>query len=155
MSGDWPLHVLNPHAVAWYAEEGLAHLVTSPEDESANLADLLGTQGGRLQVLVAQFSPLFVAATGPAGLEGAFRLRNRGQEYVELAEPGQHVLVNRAPFWLAHQVDELAARGVGGFRVDLSRAVATGGDPGQLWKAARKGERLPGSHEGNYRRGLK
>ena len=155
VSGDWPLQVLNPQASLFYADLGVRYQVTSPEEEAQNLGDLLGSGGGRLWVLAAQFSPLFIAATGPAGPRGATRLFNRGREYVEVAEPGQHTLVARSPFWLAHQVPVLQAQGAAGIRVDLARASAAGADMRSLWKAARAGEPWPGSHEGNYRRGLR
>lgn len=155
VSGDWPLHVLNPQAADFYTQLGLGHLVSSPEDEGANLAELLACRGDWLWVLVAQYSPLFMAATGPAGVAGPATLRSRGQAYVELVEDHQHVLVSRSAFWLAPHVPDLAQAGASGFRVDLARASAAGADPRELWKAARRGEAWPGSHEGNYRRGLK
>lgn len=155
LSGDWPLHVLNPYAAEQYVRQGLRHLVTSPEEEAQNVSDLLAVSGGRMWVLVAQFSPLFIAATGPAGLAGAPRLQSRGQDYVEVCEPDQHVLVARSAFWIAHHAAALAASGAGGYRVDFTRASAVGADLRALWKTARAGAPLPGSHEGNYRRGLK
>lgn len=155
VSGDWPLHTMNPQAAEFFFEQGLCHVVSSPEDEAQNLAEWLKQSAGRVWVLAVQFSPLFIAATGPAHLASATRLRGRGQDYVQLAEEGQHVLLSRSAFWLAHHTPEFVAQGVAGFRVDLTRAESVGGDLRLLWKMARNGEPLPGSHEGNYRRGLK
>lgn len=155
LSADWPLHTLNPQAAALYAAQGVRHIVSSPEDEARNLADLLRAAGSRMWILLAQFSPLFIAATGPAGVGSATTLKGRGRDYVQVAEDNQYVMLSRSPFWLASHVESFVAAGVGGFRVDLTRAALAGGDLALLWKTARSGGALAGSHEGNYQRGLK
>jgi hypothetical protein len=113
------------------------------------------TVGERAWVLLLQFSPLFLAATGPAGLAGQPSLRGRrGEHYVEFDDHDLHILTSTAPYALSQRLPELRAAGASGFRVDLTHAGAVGADAPALWRAARNGDSIPGHHEGNYVRGL-
>jgi putative protease len=155
ISADWSLHTLNGSTARRWDEQGIRHFVTSPEDDGENLRDLLRVAGRSAWVLVAQFSPLFMAATGPAGPPGADVLYGRrGERYVEHVADGLHVLTAATPFGLTQHLPELKAAGAAGFRVDLSYAAAVGANPLEIWRAARRGEPLPGAHDGNYRSGL-
>ncbi len=157
ISSDWPMPVLNPWAAEAGAACGLRWFVTSPEDEAANLREMLATVGPRAWVMLIQFTPLFLAATGPAGVEDEREVLLQGrkhEDYVMFEEEGVHRMVSRVPYSLAHHLTDLRAMGPAGFRVDLSHASRAGTDPAVLWNAARQGARIDPSHEANYVRGL-
>lgn len=153
LTADWSLYTLNREAVAQLRDLGFRRTVTSPEDDGRNLAQRLRLDAGAMEVLIVQFTPLFMAATPPAAATNEFRGR-RGKRYVELADEGLWILISVRPFSLTGHLSELRAAGARLFRCDLTRAAAVGADPASLWRAAREGREFPVAHEGNYKRGL-
>lgn len=155
VTSDWSVHTLNPQAALAGRELGIGRFITSPEDDGENLTGLLRAEGHRVMVLLLQFSPLFIAGNAPVIPAGQTQLRGRrGEGYVEVEQDGLHVLTSTAPFSLTQHLAELRAAGARNFRVDLSRAAAAEADVRALWSAARAGDPIPNSHDGNYRRGL-
>ncbi len=153
VTADWPLYTLNREALAQLCELGCRRAVTSPEDDAQNLLERLPLDAGAMELLVVQFTPLFLAATPPL-LSGGEARNRRGERFIELEEDGLSVLMSARPFALTARLQELRAAGARRFRCDLARAAAAGADPAALWRAAREGRAIPGAHEGNYERGL-
>ena len=153
VTADWPLYTLNREALAQVRDLGVRRAVTSPEDDGENLCQRLRLDAGAMEVLVLQFTPLFLAAT-PPGVDGAELRGRRGERYVEWREDRLSIVISVRPFALASRLAELRAAGARRFRCDLARAAAAGADPEALWRAMRANGAIPGAHEGNYGRGL-
>lgn len=153
LTADWSLYTLNDRAVAAVRDLGIRRAVSSPEEDRTNLIARLTSGAGPLEVLLVQYTPLFMSETAPA-LEGHRLKGRRGERFVELEQDGLHVLVSARPFSLAGQLAELRDAGARHFRVDLSRARAADADAPAIWSAARAGRDPDGSHPGNYHRGL-
>ena len=153
LTADWSVYTLNRRAAAAVRGLGIRRAVSSPEDERANLVARLAGDPAGTELLLLQFTPLFLSETAPA-LAGHKLKGRRGERYVELAQDGLHVLLAERPFSLAGRLSELRAAGARHFRVDLARADAAGADARALWQAARAGCDPEPAHPGNYQRGL-
>jgi putative protease len=153
LTADWSVYTMNRRATAALCALGFQRGVSSPEEDRANLLARLAAAPGCTEVLLLQFTPLFLSETAPA-LAGHHLKGRRGERYVDLEQDHLHVLIAERPYSIAGQLAELRAAGGRHFRVDLSRAAAAGADPRAIWTAARAGADPAGSHRGNYQRGL-
>ena len=71
-----------------------------------------------------------------------------------LQEGCRTIVINKQPYCLSQRLGELAAAGARKFRADFIFRPYTAEDVLGLWKTIRAGKSIPGSHEGNYCRGI-
>jgi len=157
---DWSCYGMNRVARAQWAEFGMARAVASPEESRANMR-ALAPFPPLPEALVFQHTPLFISATAPHAAatagggsgEWAFEDR-RGRHLIVRRYDGQVVTVAQSPFCLADRADELAALGIGWMRADFSWSPGRADACARWWQEIRSGRLPPGSHAGNYLRGL-
>lgn len=167
LTADWTLPVFNAAAVMQFMEMGAERVTLSPEDGGANLAGLLRRFGERLTVVMYQDTPLFISENCPdAALAGACpgtaACRAGGREVVA-AKGGRYrlcsrgcrsVLIGRSPFSLAPFLKDLQAAGACRFRADFIHRPYAPDEAAALWRDLRAGRVPPGTHAGNFARGL-
>jgi putative protease len=168
LAAGWPLYVLNRLSAAALAELGFSSVTCSPEDGRENLAHLLAHLGETARVLIYQDTPLAISAVcafssargGCSGNHatcgaGSMRLESRRSDrLLAINDHGQTVIVNAAPLCWSHHLDELLALGARRLRAEFIWRPYEPADVAHIWQRLRHGERLEGTHEGNWQRGL-
>lgn len=167
---DWTLYALNIHSVRRFLEMGFSSCTLSPEDDAANLRDVLAFWPGARVVVYAEL-PLFISAACAHAHLG--RCRRDDRKAKRCAESGRalrvrleksggveiwpqqcgSVATSVLPYTLC---DELAAiRAMGGTRfvVDLRWRPHRPEEVAAIWRDCVAGRKIPGL-AGNFRRGL-
>ena len=167
LSADWPVYAMNRSAALQILEMGARRFTLSPEDGRENMKAVLDAFGDSATVIVYQVTPLFLSETCPratlaGGCPGRTRCRfeemelgsDFGNRLRVMSRDCRTVVVERSPFSLTASLGELAAAGAVRLRVDLQFLDGGAREAAEIWRKARRGEAIPGSHEGNFRRGL-
>ena len=170
LTADWSLYTMNRQAAEQWIELGVCRFVLSPEDDERNMLDLVSLFGPQAIVPVFQYTPLFISESKPvlqAPLPGQGTARQRprppppavivsksGDSYAIRAEGGRTIICSERPFCLSGHLAGLRKAGACRFRVDLAGAPQRGGELTRLWRALQRDEEIPGSHRGNFRRGM-
>ena len=167
LAADWPLYALNTSAAAQLFAMGARHVTLSPEDGLDNMRELLKKLGERAVVVVYQDTPLYIAETCPvASLNGECSGPSRCpfKELEMVSNAGEHVIainrrcrtytINRHPFCLAGRLAALRAAGARRLRADFILHPYTAVDVTRIWRDLRAGRAGPGTHLGNFDRGL-
>ncbi len=119
MTADWTWYVTNPEGAALQEAFGLTGAVTGPEENLSNLLTL--PRPIRREVLIAQFTPLFISYTRP--LATSDLLIDRNGEQLRITRLGSlWSTFNVRPWSAVEQMQTLLKQGYGNFRVDLSWA---------------------------------
>ena len=167
VTADWPLYVLNLTAAEFLSRQGLKRFTASPEDERENLRQLLPALAERLQVVLYQDTPLF---TGEGCPRSAGRVEQsascacnhqpfilttrRGQEYLTLSRNCRTTVVSAEPYCISGYLEELRAWGMCSARVDFCWRAYEPAAARDIFRSVKQGETIPGTHSGNYLRGL-
>ena len=167
LTADWPLYALNTSAAAQLWAMGASRVTLSPEDGLDNMRELLKKLVERAVVIVYQDTPLFIAETCPvASLTGECPGPSSClfKELEMVSDAGEHVIavnrrcrtytLNRHPFCLAGRLAALRAAGARRLRADFILRPYTAVDVARIWRDLRAGRAAPGTHLGNFDRGL-
>jgi putative protease len=168
LAAGWPLYALNRLSLDALAGLGFASACCSPEDGRDNLAHLLADAGDRLRVSVYQDTPLAISAVcafvgtrgrcsaqpGTCGATTMALASRRGDRLLALNDRCQTAVLNAEPLCWAHRVPELVAMGARRFRAEFIWRAYDPGEVARLWSRVRQGERIGGTHEANWERGL-
>jgi putative protease len=167
LTTDWPLYTLNTSAAAQLFEMGATRVTLSPEDGLDNFRPLLQRLGERAVVIVYQDAPLFISescpeATRAGGCVGPSQCRFSQVELV--SDAGEHVIsvnrrcrtytLNRHPFCRSMRLAALRQAGARRLRADFIYRPYAADEVCRLWRALRAGHTVPGTHIGNFDRGL-
>ncbi len=119
ITADWTWYATNPEAVAVQEACGLTGAVTGPEENLPNLAAL--PKSLPREVLVAQYTPLFMAYTRP--LTTASRVVGRDGARLRITRLGRlWITFDERPWSALEHLATLRAQGFSRFRIDLSWA---------------------------------
>ena len=167
LTADWPLYTLNASAAAQWLEMGARRVTLSPEDGLDNLRELLNLCGERAAVIVYQDTPLFISESCPAAnLAGrcpgpnqcAFTRQDldsgAGERLTVLNRRCRTITINRQPFCVSHRCAALRHAGARRLRVDFILRAYVPDETRHIWREVRAGRALPGTHPGNFDRGL-
>jgi len=167
LATDWSVYVLNREAALQVSEMGARRFVLSPEDEGANLRQLVAEFGSRALPILYQDTPLFVseacpqeACTASCHEPDACPRRERelvsgfGQKVTAITAGCRTTVVSTRPYCISHRLAELRDAGAGLFRIEFARRVYSPERIRDVWTAVSRGKRVDGTHEGNYERGL-
>ena len=164
---DWPLYTFNASAAAQLAELGAHRVTLSPEDGLDNVRELLNLCGTRAVIIVYQDTPLFISESCPAAnLAGRCPGSNHctftrldldsgaGERLAVLNARCRTITINRQPFCVSHRLAALRQAGARRLRVDFILRAYTPDEARRIWREVRAGRALPGTHPGNFDRGL-
>jgi putative protease len=167
LTTDWSVYVMNREAALMVSELGARRFVLSPEDESLNMTALVREFGRRAMPVMYQDTPLFVSEACPqaacasaCAAGGACPRRERelvsgfGQKVVAITADRRTTVVSTKPYCISHRQQELRTAGASLFRVEFCRRAYSLERIRDVWRAVCSGERVDGTHEGNYERGL-
>jgi len=168
LAAGWPLYVMNRSSVCALTSLGFSSLACSPEDGRGNLARILAAAGDTARVIVYQDTPLavsavcaFASARGgcpgkgtPCGAETMPLESKRGDRLLALNDHCQTVVLNAEPLCWSHHVPELVALGARRLRAEFVWRPYAPDEVASLWSRLRRGERIAGTHEANWERGL-
>ncbi|MCX6997342.1 MAG: DUF3656 domain-containing protein [Kiritimatiellaeota bacterium] len=167
LTADWPLYTLNASAAAQWVEMGARRVTLSPEDGLDNLRELLPLCGERAAVIVYQDTPLFISEACPAAsLAGRCPGPNHcaytrldldsgaGERLAVLNRRCRTITINRQPFCVSHRLAALQQAGARRLRVDFVLRAYAPDETRRIWREIRAGCVLPGTHPGNFDRGL-
>ncbi len=119
ITADWTWYATNPEGAALQEACGLTGAVTGPEENALNLAAL--PRNLKREVLIAQYTPLFISYTRP--LTESNLLIDRNGEQLRITRLGSlWSTFNDRPWSAVEQTQELLKQGFGDFRIDLSWA---------------------------------
>jgi hypothetical protein len=166
ISADWPMYVLNHVAAEQVLALGATRLTLSPEDDGANLRRLLAPLGNKAAVIVYQDTPLMMseACVHPAvGCDrrgtcrpGAPVLTSSfGEQVRVIARHCRMVVIHEKPFCLAPHIPALTSAGARILRADFMYREYTTDRVREIWRRLRAGQPIPGTHAGNFERGLR
>jgi len=164
---DWPLYALNASAAAQLMAMGAGRVTLSPEDGFDNIRDLLRRCGEHAVVIVYQDTPLFISESCPAAnLAGRCPGSNHctvmrldldsgaGERLAALNARCRTVTISRQPFCVSHRLAALRQAGARRLRVDFGLRAYTADEARRVWRDVRAGRAVPGTHPGNFDRGL-
>lgn len=134
ITADWSWYAVNPEAVALQESLGIAGAVTGPE---ANLPNLLTLPAPfPREVLVAQYTPLFISYTRP--LTDEPYLTDRSGLILRTARLGRlWITFAERPWRITDRLGELRRAGFGRLRVDISWCGDALPDP--VWRDLLRG----------------
>ena len=181
ISADWPMYVLNHVAAEQMLALGATCLTLSPEDDGANLRCLLATLGNKAVVVVYQDTPLMISeacvlpAAGPArhslgdggcdrrgtcrpGVPGSgvpVLTSSFGEKVRVINRHCRMVVIHEKPFCLTPHIPALVSAGARILRADFMYREYTADRVREIWRRLRAGQAIPGTHAGNFERGLK
>ncbi|MDD5677784.1 MAG: U32 family peptidase [Kiritimatiellae bacterium] len=169
ISADWPLFVLNHVAAEQVLALGATRLTLSPEDDGNNMRSLLATLGDKAAVIVYQDTPLMISEvcifpsvgcdrkgtcrSGEALLASSF-----GEQVRVINRHCRMVVIREKPFCLAPHIPALASAGARILRADFMYRAYTAEQVRAIWRRLRAGQSggvVPGTHAGNFERGLR
>lgn len=165
VSVDWPIYTLNSMAAEQALAMGATRLTLSPEDDGENMRRLLALLGEKADVIVYQDTPLMISevcvlpATG-CDRRGTCRsgeqLASSFKERVRVINRRcRMTIIQEKPFCLASHLPALISAGARSLRADFLYREYAADQARQVWRRLRAGQPLPGTHSGNYERGLK
>lgn len=166
ISVDWPMYVLNHAAAGQLLAMGASRLTLSPEDDAGNLKRLLSALGNKAAVVVYQDTPLMISEACVFPAAGCDRHGTcRPGEQVLTSSFGEQVrVINRRcrmvvihakPFCLDAYIPELVAAGARILRADFTCRTYAAEQVRAIWRRLRAGQKISGTHAGNFARGLK
>ncbi|MDP2990712.1 MAG: DUF3656 domain-containing protein, partial [Kiritimatiellota bacterium] len=171
ISADWPMYVLNHVAAEQLLALGATRLTLSPEDDGANLRRLLATLGNKAVVVVYQDTPLMMSEAcvlpavgcdrrgtcrpGAPGFGEPVLTASFGERVRVIARHCRMVVINEKPFCLGPHIPALTSAGARILRADFMYRAYTGEQVRAIWRRLRAGQAIPGTHAGNFERGLR
>jgi putative protease len=161
------VYVLNRLAARQVLAMGARRVTLSPEDGLDNWRRLLPQFGPQATVVVYQDTPLFISEScaaynlgadcpGPSRCR-AVRLEldsREGEKLTALQRNCRTVVINRRPFALGGRLEELRAAGAVHLRADFLWRAYAPEEVCTVWSTLRAGRAVPGTHAGNFARGL-
>ncbi len=165
ISVDWPLYAMNQAAGRQMLDFGASSFTLSPEDDLENLRSMLANFGDRAVVIVYQDTPLMISEAcvmpeagcdrrGGCGVN-EIELQSSFDERVRVIRRGCRMIVmNEKPFCLGGRLDALADSGVIRLRVDFICRAYPAEQAREIWRGLRMNKAVPGTHIGNFERGL-
>jgi REP element-mobilizing transposase RayT len=167
LAADWPLYTLNTAAAAQLLDMGATRVTLSPEDGLDNFRPLLQRLGARAVVVVYQDTPLFISEACPeaamtGGCAGPSQCRfaqvelvsDAGEQVISVNRRCRTYTLNRHPLCLATRLAALRQAGARRLRADFCYRPYTADEVARRWREVRAGRTLPGTHIGNFDRGL-
>ncbi len=171
ISADWPMHVLNHLAAEQVLALGATRLTLSPEDDGENVRRLLPVLGNKAAVVVYQDTPLMISEacvlpaagcdrrgtcrSGAPGLSEPVLASSFGEKVRVINRHCRTAVIGEKPFCLAAHIPELLAAGAQILRADFIYRTYTGEQVRSIWRRLRSGQNIPGTHAGNFERGLR
>lgn len=173
ISADWPMYVLNHVTAEQLLTLGATRLTLSPEDDSENMRSLVAVLGDKAVVIVYQDTPLMISEACVLPLVGCDRRGTcRAGEPILTSSFGEKVrvinrhcrmmVINEKPFCLAPHIPALVSAGARILRADFMYRAYTGEQMRTIWRRLRAWQvypelrgTIPGTHAGNFERGLR
>lgn len=161
LRGGWELNVLNGWAAAALSGLGLVSFVPSPESDAASLADAarggwplrpVGYVYGSLPLFTTRLAP---DSQAPREVEGPDGLRLRWSPAPGAHGRGWARVYGPQPLCWAGRLAELLALGIGDHLLDFQGRPFTEAEVKAVVASVERGQRLPGTTEENYERGLR
>ena len=166
---DWSVYVLNRAAARQVLDMGAHQFLFSPEDTRENVITLLKEFPNEAVVMLYQDTPLFISEncvrptvaksgrcpspvrchTQPITLVSSY-----GDRLQMETRQCRTIVTGESSLSWSLFLKELRGAGAKQFRVDLSWRTHTPESAWRIWRAARNGETIPGTHFGNFERGL-
>lgn len=124
ISSDWTWYAFNTDAVSIQQACGLNSCVTSPEDTLSNLiltAPVRKAAFPVCEVLVYQYTPVFISETRPLVPTGTVTLVNRKtSRYFSVYRQQRWITLSFRPWSILEHLSELRSAGYTDFRIDIS-----------------------------------
>lgn len=167
LTTDWPCYAMSRETIKSWLEQGASRVTLSVEDGIENLRLLLREYGRLADVVVYQDTPLFTAEVCvhanmlghcPGRAKCNFQQMEmtapNGHKYLAVDKHCQTIVMNSQPYSLGARLRELEQAGASRFRLDFINRHFRPEEIRQVCEQVMNARAVPGTHEGNWSRGL-
>ncbi|MBX3460492.1 MAG: U32 family peptidase [Planctomycetes bacterium] len=167
VSTDWPCYTMSRETARSWIDQGVSRVTLSVEDGIENLRQVLREFASVSDVVVYQDTPLFTAETCvyanmlghcPGKAKCDFKQMEMtapdGRRYVARDNWCQTIIFSEQPYSISAHIRELEKIGAHRFRIDFIHREYTPRQIQDICEHAMNARPIPGTHEGNWARGL-
>lgn len=164
---DWPCYAMSRETARSWLEQGVSRVTLSIEDGEANLREILREFANNSDVVVYQDTPLFTSESCvhanmlghcPGKANCDFKQMEMtgpdGRKYLAVDRWCRSIILNDAAYCLSEQVRELEKMGAHRFRLDFINRAYEPKQIQQICEQVMNAQAVPGTHQGNWQRGL-
>ena len=164
---DWPCYTMSRETARSWLEQGVSRVTLSIEDGLENMRPILREFANVADVVVYQDTPLFTSETCvhanmlghcPGKAKCDFKQMEMtapdGKRYLAVDRWCRSIILSEQAYSLSQRVRELEKLGAHRFRLDFIYRPYAPEQIQAICEQVMNAEAIPGTHEGNWQRGL-